>query len=104
NAVPDLIVIFDKNPAPFPQTAVPAIIGRIGPAARPAIPAMLRGLTHTNAMVRNNAIVALGKIHAEPGVVVPGLRKCLSDPNAHVRTQAALALGNFGREAQSAVP
>src|SRR5436190_223801 len=104
NAVPALIVIFDKNPAPFPQQAVPDIIGWIGPAAREAIPAMLRGTTHTNEVVRNNAIAALGKIHAEPTLVVSGLIKCLSDSNSRVRAHAAYTLGTFGKAAQPAVP
>lgn len=104
NAVPRLIEIFDHDPSPFPQQAVPAILGYIGPAARQAVPTLLRGMTHTNGMVRNNAIFALGRIHAEPELVVPALINCLNDPDALICAHAARALGVFGKDAQSAVP
>ncbi|MDB6112696.1 MAG: repeat-containing protein, partial [Pedosphaera sp.] len=104
NAVLRLIEVFDSDPHPFPQQAVPVILRRIGPSARQAIPALLRGMTHTNATVRNNAICAIHQIRAEPKVVVPALMKCLNDPDIFVRAQAARALGAMGQDAQPAVP
>ncbi len=83
---------------------MPAILGEIGPAAERAIPALLRGIAHTNLLVRHNAVVALGRIHAQPELVVPELIKCFDDKEAFVRAEAAGALGAFGKEAQSAVP
>jgi HEAT repeat protein len=104
NAVPQLIEIFDRNPAPFPKQAIPAILGYIGPPAVQAIPALLRGVTHTNGIVRGNAIFALRQIHAVPHLVVPALIKCLNDPDIWVRAQAVRSLGVFGKDAQLAVP
>jgi hypothetical protein len=104
NAVPALVAIFESNLAPFPQQAVPGILGQIGPAAEAAIPALVRGLTHTNLFVRHNVIFALGQIQAQPKLVVPVLTECLNDPEAFVRAGAAQALESFGEHAQSAVP
>ena len=104
NAVPRLIALFDRDPSPFPQTAVPTIFGEIGPAAGQAIPTLLRAASHTNEIVRNNAIFALSQIHSEPTQVVPVLIKCLNDPVLEVRSQAARALGAYGKDAESAVP
>jgi HEAT repeat protein len=104
NAVPQLIAIFEKNPSSFPQTAAPAILGTIGPAAEQAIPALLVGLSYTKRTVRNNAIFALGRIHAQPKLVVPALIKCLDDSDQFVQEAAVVALGAFGNDAQTAVP
>jgi hypothetical protein len=104
NAVPQLIEIFEKNHASFPQTAAPAILGRIGPASEPAIPTLLRAISNTNRVVRCNVIFALGRIHAQPKLVVPVLAKCLNDPDLSVRVSAVQALGAFGHDAQMAVP
>jgi hypothetical protein len=104
NAVPQLIELFDRDPSPFPQQAVPAILGNIGPAAGEAVPMLSRAITHTNELVRNNAIFAFVQIHAGSEVVVPVLIKCLNDPSALVRAHAARALGALGEDAQSAIP
>lgn len=104
NAVPQLIVIFNRDHDAFPQQAVPQILGQIGPPAAPAIPTLLRGTAHTNAYVRNNSIWALGQIHAEPKLVVPRLITCLNDSEPFVRAKAAQVLGAFGKDAESAVP
>ncbi len=80
NAVPRLIEIFDSDHSPFSQQIVPVILGHIGPTAAPAIPSLLRWITHTNEIVRNDAIFAHGRIHAEPKIVVPALIECLKDP------------------------
>jgi hypothetical protein len=104
NAVPQLIEIFEKNNASFPQSAAPAILGKIGPASEPAIPALLRGLGGANRPVRCNAIFALGQIHAQPKLVVPALIKCLNDSDLYVLVSAVHALGAFGKDARVAVP
>ena len=104
NAVPRLIEIFEQDPSPLPQTAIPEILGAIGPAAAPAIPTLLRGLNHTNEWVRYNSIYAIGRIHSQPGLAVPALTKCLNDPAAYIRWQAILALCSFRQAAASAVP
>jgi HEAT repeat protein len=104
NAVPQLVAIFEKNPASFPQMAAPAILGKIGHASEPAIPGLLRGIGNTNRSVRCSVIFALGQIHTRPKLVVPALMKCLNDPDLYVRASAVQALGEFGHDAQTAVP
>ncbi len=104
NAVPRLIEIFESDPFPFPKQAIPVILGHIGPTALPAIPSLLRWITHTNGFVRNNVIFALRRIQGNPTLVVPALIKCLKDPDVFVRAQAARGLGSYGKDAQSAVP
>jgi hypothetical protein len=104
NAVPQLIEIFEKNHASFPQSAAPAILGEIGPASEPAIPVLLQGIGNTNRSVRCNVIFALGKIHAQPNLAVPALMKCLDDPDLYVQASAVHALGAFGKDARVAVP
>jgi hypothetical protein len=104
DAVPLLIELFDRDPSPFPQEAVPVILGYIGPAGGKALPALLRAITHTNELVRNNAIFGLVRVEAEPKFAVPVLIKCLNDPSALVRAHAARALGALGKDAQSAIP
>jgi hypothetical protein len=104
NAVPGLVEYFEHDPSPFPQTAVPNLLGSIGSPAAPAIPTLLKAAAHTNGIVRNNAIRALGKVHADPGRVVPVLASLLHDPDPLVRANAALALGEFKSDAKSSVP
>lgn len=104
NAVPELVAMFDSDRSPFAQQVVPQILSEIGPGAAPAIPMLLRGTTHTNVIVRNNSVYALGRIGTEATLVVPALIQCLVDPDALIRAQAANALGNLGKDAESAVP
>jgi HEAT repeat protein len=54
--------------------------------------------------VRMAFVMALGRIHAEPGRAVPALTKSLTDSDQSVRQYAAEALGRFGADAQPAVP
>lgn len=104
NAVPQLIHILETDSSAFAQQNIPGILGHIGPAARQAIPMLLRTIGHTNEVVRNNAVYALGQIRAEPKKVVPVFVKCLNDPNPLVQVQAIKSLNHFGADARPAVP
>lgn len=104
NAVPGLVEIMEHNHAPFPQQAAPAILSIIGPSAEKAIPMLLQAADHTNCNVRNNAIYALGTIHAQPERVVPVLARHLNDGDPQVQAQAAVALKSFGSQARAALP
>lgn len=104
NAVPELIHIFETDSSFFSKQAVPAILGAIGPAARRSVPMLLSAATHTNEVVRNNAIHALGQIHAEPDKVVPALMQCMKDPSAVIQAQAVKSLGHFGADGRPAIP
>jgi HEAT repeat protein len=69
----------------------------MGPAA---IPALIDGLKHEDAAVREGAAVALRKNGKE---AVPALVEALKHPTEGVRKQAAYVLGEIGPEAGAAV-
>jgi HEAT repeat protein len=85
------------------QTATRAL-GEIGPTARLAVPRLLEEADSTLPTVRQEAITALGKIHAPEAI--PRLRQVLSNKNedAFVRRTAADALADIGPKAKTAVP
>jgi hypothetical protein len=104
DAVPDLMKIYDENNSVESQSAIEDVFSWIGPAAKPAIPLLLRAATNSNNQVRANALWALGGIHAEPQLCVPKLIQALGDSDESAQLSAAHALGMFGTDAQSAVP
>lgn len=61
----------------------------IGPAAKAAIPVLLKNFTHTNAEVRGGAVTAFCAIEGDPNIVVPAIKVMLKDPNRDVRWRAA---------------
>ena len=101
-AVPKLIEMYDDHPSR--QIEIAKVLACIGPPAKLAVPSLLRGLTNTSVPVRQDAIFALGRIHAEPNTVVPVLIQALSDPDDSVGRSAAGALWEFGTNAKPAVP
>jgi HEAT repeat protein len=101
-AVPALIEIYEKNTADSLEAATS--LGDIGPAAKSAIPALLRGLANTNAELRRLSILSLGRIHTEPKLVVPALMNSLSDTGMNIPFESMIALGKFGPDARSALP
>jgi hypothetical protein len=102
-AMPELIKIYEMHVSPLSHELIDNIFVSIGPAARQAVPSLLRCATSTNSSVRADAVHALGRIHAEPNIVVPALIAYLRDPDFFVRDQAAWALGRFGPDAKQAV-
>jgi HEAT repeat protein len=77
-------------------------IGEFGPAAKAAISALVQAVKGTDTLIRETAVVALGKIHSDPETVIPLLTTCLDDDN--LNDEAATALGYFGSLAKPAVP
>ena len=104
DAVPELVRVYNENISAASQAAVLDALTWIGPAAKPAIPLLLRAATNSDARTRANGLWALGEIHAEPELCVPALIHALSDTDDWARISAAHALGMFGAEAQSALP
>jgi len=104
-AVPELIQLYE-NPISGPSQRYTLIaLGKIGPAAKMAIPSLLHTVsTSTEEEVRGSAVFALAGIHAEPERVVPVLISCLADTSIDVQQAAAEGLGNFGENAKPAVP
>ncbi len=104
DATPQLIKIFDDNPCPCSRQEITTVFGYIQPTASDAVSFLLWAAANTNEVVRNNAIFALGKTHADPSRVVPVLIHSLQDTNVLVRAQATRALAAFDQDAQPAVP
>jgi HEAT repeat protein len=96
-AVPALIEIYELKLSPFSRQATARSLGHIGPAAKRAIPVLLRGMADTNTLVRCDTLLALADFHAEPELVVPALTNALNDPDGKVRLFACMALGDVGR-------
>ncbi|MFF7920770.1 HEAT repeat domain-containing protein [Streptomyces mirabilis] len=70
-------------------------LGRLGPAARPALPA-LRGMADSGKVwLRASAASALWDIAGDPGPVLPALRSAW-EQNAHTRTLLADCLTRMG--------
>ena len=74
------------------QAAALRVLGRFGPAAGTALPAVTQALTDSNPNIRLAAIEALWQIGPDPQKVTPDLVRLLLDKNANVREAAAKAL------------
>ncbi len=104
DAVPALAKMCEENISAESRCAIEDALAWIGPAAKPAIPLLVRATTNANPRVRAGALWALGEIHAEPELCVPCLIQALNDSDDWARLSAAHALGKFGPDAKSAVP
>ncbi|MDB6066650.1 MAG: repeat-containing protein [Pedosphaera sp.] len=103
SALPELMALYENPRFSQSPISIMGAIASIGPEASPAVPDLLRGLGDTNRTVVLCVEVALGRIHAQPGLVVPALLKCLSDPDFRVRRHAAYSLADFGADAKPAI-
>jgi HEAT repeat protein len=74
-----------------------------GAEAASAVPALVRILRSPDALVRQEAALALGHIGVAEEAV-PALAAALSDSEWTVRRQAAMALGQIGPAARAAEP
>ncbi|MDB6065656.1 MAG: putative lyase [Pedosphaera sp.] len=104
SAVPELIVMYEQKSLRECRESVANALGSIGPAAKAAVPAIVRGLSDMDEVDSNYAAKALGRIHAEPELAVPALVNCLNHHYFLLRQNAARALTRFGAEAKPAVP
>ena len=100
-AVPELIDALQEEPA---QARVAYILGRIGPAAAPAVPALAKLVHSPNADVQREAIFALAKIGPKAAPAVKSLVQVFQDGQPEVRYGAAYALGEIGPAASAAKP
>jgi hypothetical protein len=104
SAVPALIKIANQKISLESQTDAIHALGFIGPPAREAVPSLLRWATNADHEVRFGAILALGRIHAQPERVLSVLIEALHDPDSGVQHGAVWALQDFGPDAKVAVP
>jgi HEAT repeat protein len=105
-SVVDLTPMFnalENDNADVRRTAAEAL-GKAGPEARRAIPALARLLTDSDEYVREAVVDTLGRCCTETGETVPLLNKALQDPSHSVRKYAVLHLGKMGPKAKDAVP
>jgi HEAT repeat protein len=100
--VADLIKSLGDADAAVRMKAIDAL-GRIGPDAKQAAPALLPFLGDPSAEMRGRAVVALGEIGPDAKESIPGLIKALGDTDASVRKCAVLALYGIGPESKDAV-
>ena len=77
-------------------------LGRVGSAARSAVPELIGAAADPRPDVRWRAVWALGRIGAQASMAVPALRAALSD--TELRWRAAEALGEIGPPARMAEP
>lgn len=99
-AVPELIQICEGSRYPASQASAANALGDVGPAAKAAIPPLLRHFTHTNDEVRIAAVFAVQRIGGDPTMVVPAMKRMLKDPEPNVRWGAVAAL----ERVRSAIP
>jgi hypothetical protein len=104
SAVPRLIEIYESQISDESQGWTARSLGAVGPEAKQAVPALLRGVTNSSVRVRTQTIVALSFIRSDMGAVVPALTECLNAPNTLVRLSACTALANLGTDAKAGVP
>jgi HEAT repeat protein len=83
------------------QDAAKDALGRIGPAA---VPALLQTLRDPSADVRRKGVEVLGRMGDGATAAVPELVRLLDDPDPEVRKSAARTLGRIGPAAKDAVP
>ena len=80
------------------------VLGRIGPAAVEAVPALIGTLRDTDSVVCGIAAVALGSIGPPASAAVPALIELLRHGTGDASWNAAVALGRMGSVAAAAVP
>src|SRR5262249_54861119 len=85
---------------PRPAGRAAPALGRRGPAAKDAVPALVPLLKDADPFVRVEAGMTLAAVGA---AAVPALTEALKDPDRYERMGAALALGHLGKAARPAV-
>ncbi|HEX9046619.1 MAG TPA: HEAT repeat domain-containing protein, partial [Verrucomicrobiae bacterium] len=79
-------------------------LGRRGPRASEAIPALIAKLGDANEVIRMVAAQNLGLIAQQPNLTVPALSRALRDSSFIVRSESIKALAKFGWKARETVP
>jgi hypothetical protein len=100
-AVPVLIELLGDKGDAETRLAAAGALEQIGPKARTAVTQLILALQDDNALVREVAIGALGKIGADPERVVAALRPLLKGKE---RLAVLKALRSFRADAKDAIP
>jgi HEAT repeat protein len=85
------------------RVSLPAIsaLGSIGPDAEAAVPALITALAKP--ALRREAVITLGKIGPHAAAAIPALVAALQDGSPEIRVEAAVALKRMGPAAAGAV-
>jgi len=89
-------------PPPQARDTVLFILGRIGPNARPAVPALLKLLQDCNSGLRQSAVATLGLIGPDARAAVPALARLFQESDEVTRlsiVSSLLTIGDPDREA-----
>lgn len=78
-------------------------LGRIGPDAAAAVPALIQSRSDLNGDVRRKVVFALGRIHPPADRAMPVLVGFFEDDDVDVRQAAVEALAGYGKEALPAL-
>jgi len=105
-AVPALIKLLNESSDPNIQGEAALSLGRIGPAAQDAVPALIAVLRCFDSDDSYCAVAALGNIHSKPELAVPALIRHLEKSGLRpVDLRRTIeSIGNFGTNAQAAIP
>lgn len=79
------------------------LLGRMGPNAQAAVPALTEALENKRTPHRREVTEALGLIGPDARAAVPALKSALEDQDAWVRLNAAIALARIERQDESHV-
>jgi HEAT repeat protein len=102
DAVPLLMEFLQEKSAGFQSYSADAL-AKIGPAAKPALPALVKLLKSDDSEVRRDVAIALWKIDKNTEGV-PALAALLKEPARYLAEPAAMVLGQMGPAARPALP
>ncbi len=109
NAPPAVAALLPSVPSSRPELVrawSATALGEIGPPATNAVPALINALNDNFMGLRNNAVIALGKIApgtSQARAAVDALIRETADTNSNVRAAASFNLGQFAPDAPGAV-
>jgi hypothetical protein len=111
NAVPALgKILADTGVGPetnsffYLRAAAATALGKIGPRASSALPALKAAIQESDSNLRGHAAVAIWRIDSEVDTTVPVLLREMPRLSEHTKWDWIIALGEMGPLAQSAIP
>jgi HEAT repeat protein len=100
-AIPRIIKALESDDS---EAMAVAVIRRLGPKAKDAVPALALELNDSSGDYRREVCFAIAAVGPDAKAAVPALIKALEDAEPQVRHSATYALGKIGPGAMDAVP
>jgi HEAT repeat protein len=103
--IPELIPLVN-DPAENVRRFAAGALGKLGPAASNAVPALSAALNEPSARHPNLTAwiaTALGKIGPASSIALPRLKELLKDPDPYLRSEAAAAVWRIDRDVDTAL-